>query len=117
MEWYPGLYVGESVNNPDKLIHKLQKHSRFLNAYVIILSRNPSDQLEIHKAGFLSQKYYRDNPPRVIGIAGDYDEAVELVRRIAEEVYAAQGNCRLKEYLLSHWWNEKEKKDNRKCCM
>lgn len=109
MEWYPGLYVGKSVNNPDKLIHKLKKHSRFLEAYVIILSRNPSDQLEIHKAGFLSQKYYRDNPPCVVGIAGDYDEAVELVRQIAEEVYAAWENCQLKEYLLSHW-DEKTQK-------
>lgn len=101
MEWYPRLYIGKSVNNPDKLIHKLQKHSRFLNAFVIILSRNPSDQLEIHKACYLSQKYYREHPPYVIGIAGDYDEAVELVRQIAEEAYALKGNCRLKEYLTS----------------
>lgn len=99
MEWYPRLYVGKSVNNPDKLIHKLKKHSRFLDAFVITLSRNPSDQLEIHKAGYLAQRYYRMHPPYVIGIAGNYEEAVELVRQIAEEAYAAQGNCQLKEYL------------------
>lgn len=99
MELYPRLYIGESVNNPDKLIHKLQKHARFLEAYVITLARNDSDQLEIHKAGYLSQKYYRENPPYVIGIAGNYEEAVGLVEQIAKEAFAAQGDCRLKEYL------------------
>lgn len=99
MELYPRLYIGKTVNNPDKLIKKLQRHAGFLEAYVIILARNCSDQLEIHKAGFLSQKYYRKNPPYVIGIAADYDEAVELVRQIAEETYAAQCDCRIKEYL------------------
>ncbi|MED9902979.1 MAG: hypothetical protein UFG06_02215 [Lachnospiraceae bacterium] len=99
MELYPRLYIGESVKNPDKLIHKLQKHAKFLEAYVIILARNTSDQLEIHKAGYLSQKYYRENPPYVIGIAGNYDEAVCLVQKIAEEAFAIQGDCRLKEYL------------------
>ena len=99
MELYPRLYIGESVNNPDKLIHKLQKHAKLLDAYVITLSKNASDQLEIYKAGYLSQKYYRTNPPYIIGIAADYEEAVGLVQKIAMETYEAQGNLRLKEYL------------------
>lgn len=98
---YPSLYIGKTVNNPDKTISRLKKHSRLLSAYVITLSNNPSDQLEIHSAADLAQKYYRKYPPYVIGIASDYDEAVELVRQIAEESYAAQGDCRLKEYLFS----------------
>lgn len=101
MELYPRLYIGESVNNPDKLIHKLKKHAKFLNAYILVLSKNPHDQLEIHKAGYLAQSYYRKNPPYVIGIAGSYDEAVFLVQKIAEEAYAARGDGRLKEYLIS----------------
>lgn len=101
MEIYTCLYVGKSVNNPDKLLRRLKKHSRLLHAYVITLSGNPSDQLEIHSAGNLAQRYYQKNPPYVVGIASDYEEAVELVRQIAEEAYAAQGNCRLKDYLFS----------------
>lgn len=99
MELYPRLYIGESVNNPDKLIHKIRKHAKFVDAYVITLSKNASDQLEIYKAGYLSQKYYRENPPYIIGLAGNYDEAVSLVTKIAEEAFAAQGNLQLKEYL------------------
>lgn len=99
MELYPRLYVGKDLHNPDKIIHKLKKHAKLLNAYVITLSKNPVDQLEIYKAGYLSQKYYRQNPPYIIGLAGSYEEALGLVRQIAEETFLAQGDCRLKEYL------------------
>lgn len=99
MELYPRLYVGKDLHNPDKIIHKLKKHTKFLNAYVITLSKNPVDQLEIYKAGYLSQKYYRQNPPYIIGLAGSYEEALGLVRQIAEEAFSVQGDCRLKEYL------------------
>lgn len=99
MELYPRLYVGKDLHNPDKVIHKLKKHAKLLNAYVITLSRNPVDQLDIYKAGFLSQKYFRQHPPYVIGLAAGYDEAVDLVRQIAEETFAARGDCELKEYL------------------
>ena len=58
MEWYPRLYVGETVNNPDKLIHKLKKHAKKVDAYVITLSKNPVDQLEIMEAGYLAQYYW-----------------------------------------------------------
>lgn len=99
MEMYPRLYVGETVNNPDKLIHKLKKHAKRVDAYVITLSKNPYDQLEIYEAKYLAQNYYKKNPPYVIGIAGSYEEAVSIIRQIAEETVAAQGNGRIKEYL------------------
>lgn len=102
MEFYPRLYVGKNVKNPNELKAKLKKHAKLSDAYVITLSKNEYDQLEIHKAGYLSQKYYRLNPPYVIGLAADYDEAVEIVQQIAEESYAAQGNCKLKEYLACY---------------
>ncbi len=102
MEFYPRLYVGKSVKNLNKIKAKLKKHSKLLDVYVITLSKNEFDQLEIHKAGYLSQKYYRMNPPYVIGIASDYDEAVDIVQQIAGEAFAAQGNCKLKEYLACY---------------
>lgn len=99
MEVYPRLYVGEMVNNPDKLIHKLKKHAKRVDAYVITLSKNPYDQLEIYEAAYLARKYYKKNPPYVIGIAKNYEEAVGIVKQIAEETVKTQGNCYIKEYL------------------
>ena len=66
---------------------------------MITLSKNPYDQLEIYEAKYLAQNYYKKNPPYVIGIAGSYEEAVSIIRQIAEETVAVQGNGRIKEYL------------------
>ena len=33
MELYPRLYVGSGLRNPDKVIHKLKKHAKLLNAF------------------------------------------------------------------------------------
>lgn len=101
MEWYPRLYIGDKVKNPDKTIKKLNRHAKFLNVYVLTLSNNPSDQLNIFKAGELSQRYYKNNPPYVIGIAADYEEAVALVEKIAVETLNETGDCRIKDYILS----------------
>lgn len=100
MELYPRLYIGKTVKHPKRLLHKLKKRSKVAQFYVIILSKNPSDQLEIYKACFLSQSYYQRNPVYVIGIASDYNEAVDIVRQIAEECYQHSGNCNLKDYLF-----------------
>lgn len=100
MELYPRLYIGKSVNNPDKLLHKLEKPSKFMRFYVIVKSKNPFDQLEIYKACYLSQKYFKNNPIYVIGIASNYEEAVDIIRQIATECYQYSGNCNLKDYLF-----------------
>ncbi len=100
MELYPRLYIGKLVNNPDRVLHKLKKQSKLLNCFVIILAKNKSDQLEIIEAGYLSQKYYKKNPVYVIGIASDYEEAVDIVRQIAEECFQHCGNCNIKDYLF-----------------
>lgn len=101
MEMYPFLYIGQGVKAPEELIHKLQKHARLPAAYVIVLSVNPSDQLEIVSTKELSGNYYRKRSPYVIGIAADYDEAVLLVQQIAEECFSKRGDCRLKEFLTA----------------
>ena len=42
----------------------------------------------------------KENAPYVIGIAGNYEEAVTLVCRIVEEAVAQNGNADLKGYLF-----------------
>ena len=50
----------------------------------------------------LRQPFYKkkENEPFLIGIAGSYEEAVELVCRITEETVAQNGNADLKRYLF-----------------
>ncbi len=102
LTYHPELYLGESIREEklDKIKEKLECKPLLSGVFVIALSRNPSDQLEIYGARQLVQRYYAKHPPYVVGLAGNYDEAVEMVERLALECVEKRGDCVLKEYLL-----------------
>lgn len=98
MRFYKYLYVGDSIKHPAKVKRKLKTGAGQMKIYIIALS--PGDnQLEIYHCAYLQQKYYKRNPPVIIGISGGYDEAVELVQKIALEAIALTGACNIKSYL------------------
>lgn len=99
--YHPGLYLGESINAKklEKIKKKLEKNPLLSGVFLVALSRNPRDQLEVYAARELAWSYYRKNPPFIIGIAGSREEAVGLVEKIVEECLRARGDCALKEYL------------------
>lgn len=99
--YHPQLYLGESINvkKLDKIKKKLEQNPFFSSVFLIAVSRNPNDLLEIYEARQLVQRYYQKNPPYVVGIAGSWTEAAELVKKIVEECLLARGDCALKEYL------------------
>ena len=99
MKFYKKLYVGNTIKDVRKIKRKLLLNVGQLGIYVIALCKG-SDQLEIYHCAFLQQKYYRKNPPYIVGIANGYDEAVEIVRQIAIEAYECNRNCDLKKYIL-----------------
>lgn len=101
LTYHPRLYLGESikVEKLDKIKKRLEKKPLLSRVFLLSLSRNTFDQLEIYEARQLSQSYYRRNPPFIVGIAGDWEEAVSLVEKIAKECLQARGDCALKEYL------------------
>lgn len=98
----PKLYLGDSINEKklDKIMKKVKNKPLFSGVYLIAISRNASDQLDIFDAKQLVQSYYKKNSPYVVGIAGNHEEAVELVERIVRECLESRGDCALKEYLL-----------------
>lgn len=102
LSYHPGLYLGEGINQTklDKIKKRLEKKPILAGVYLITLSPNPSDQLEIYDARQLVQSYYQTNPPYIIGIAQDYEDALKLLERLAKECLLARGDCSLKEYLL-----------------
>ena len=101
MKFYKNLYIGESIKKPNKIKRRLKNHAKQLKIFVIILSKG-TDQLEICHSILLGQPFYKkkENRPCVVGIAGSYDEAVELVCRIAAESVERNGNADLKNYLF-----------------
>lgn len=102
LEYHHRLYLGKSISDVklDKIKKRLKKQPLLSNVYLLTISRNPTDQLEILASKQLVQKYYEKYPVYVVGITSDYDEAVAVVEQIVQECLQTRGDCALKEYLL-----------------
>ena len=99
MKFYKNLYVGDTIRNPGRTRRKLKRYAKLQNVYVIAYMAE-SGRLEIYHNLMLQQRYYRLNPPYVIGIAGSYDEAAQIICRIAEEALHKTGKADLIGYLF-----------------
>ena len=100
MKFYENLYIGDSIEKPDKIKRKLKKYAKLNNVYVIAYTEQ-NRQLEIYHSLMLQQFYYKENPPYIIGIAGSQDEANRIICRIAEESVCRTGQADLVAYLFS----------------
>lgn len=100
MKWYKDLYVGESISHKvDKIKWKINHNAGTLSIYIIALASNPQNMLDIIPTRELLQKAYPKKEMRIIGLAGSYNEAIELVRKIVEETYNVTGNANVRYYL------------------
>lgn len=102
IRYHHRLYLSNDISESklDRIKKKLQNKPLLCAVYLISISRNPADQLEIFAAKQLVQNYYNRYPVYVIGIASDYESAVSLIETIVQECLQARGDCALKEYLL-----------------
>lgn len=98
MQFKKNLYIGQNIHNPSKLQKKILNRSFFVNAYIITLALN-ADQLEIFEARILRQKYYHESPRTIVGVAADYQEALDLILKITQDAVKHGYEGRLKEYL------------------
>lgn len=101
MKFYKNLYIGDTIKNPDRVKRKIKHHARQLQVFVIMLALGDG-QLEICHSMLLRQPFYKkkENEPYIIGIAGNYEEAVEIVCKITREAVAQNENADLKQYLF-----------------
>ncbi len=104
MKWYKKLYLGDNAKEAKyKIFGKIRQNRFTFNTYLIILSSNAHNLLEIISANELKQSFYKDktvqNHIYVVGLAVGYDEALEVVERIIKEVYQATGGFDLQSYL------------------
>jgi len=100
--YHSKLYLSEGITGKklDKIKKKLEKKPLLSGVFLIAVSENPSDQLNIFSARQLVQPYYEKNPPLIVGISESYDEALGMVELMVQECLRERGNCALKEYLL-----------------
>lgn len=66
--------------------------------YFITLASNEENLFDIFHAAHLKQPAFARQKLYVVGIAAGYEEALELVQRMAEDIYRATGGFRVREY-------------------
>ena len=102
LNWYKNLYIGDNAKKkPKKLIHKINQGAGVIDVYVITLAVNPENSL--------MQSALRRNCPTIIGLAKGYEEALEIIEQIVNEVYQETGTAEIRT-----WLEARIEKDGRK---
>ena len=96
------LYLGEGIkiDKLDKLKKYIIETPIFTKVFLITISTNPTDQLDIIESKYLTYPYYNNHALHVVGLAASNKEAVELIQIIAQDCLDKQGNVDLKSFLL-----------------
>lgn len=101
MKYYRYLYFPKGLEKKkDKILRRLEKGKFQPFVYLLLLPLNSSNQLEILNSAYLLQPDYPKAEQLVVGIAGSYDDALELVVTIAQEVYTETGGADIRNYIL-----------------
>ena len=96
------LYLSEEVKDKEKkIIRAIKRRKLQLNVTVIALPANPNNVLDLYDSKELLQPYYKNAEIEVIGLAGDMDDAKQLVCRIVEEIVQNTGTDYIKEYFAA----------------
>lgn len=66
--------------------------------YLVTLSENPGNLLEIVPSYMLIQKSYYARCPEIVGMAKGKDEAIDLAVDIVKNIYGETGAFQVKEY-------------------
>lgn len=107
MEWDKNLYVGSSISHKKNRIKwKIIHNAGQLDIYVIALASNPKNLLDVVPAWELMQKHYPKKGKYIVGLAGSYDEALEIVTEIVTEVYRDTG-----QFQVSRYFKKRAKED------
>lgn len=110
MIWYDDLFVGKSISPHRKwrIIRKVKRRSIPGVGYLLTLSANPDNLIDIISVQVVRQRYYPRKDLIVIGLAGDHEEAMMLAGEIISGIYAVQGNFKLREFFRKNWNHSRE---------
>ena len=99
LKWQKNFLTGETVKKPKKIKKKLDAGKFVYDIYLLTLSDNPDNLMDIIPAAMLLQKSFYGICPKIIGMANGKDEALEMVRSLIEEIYTETGTFQVAEYL------------------
>lgn len=101
MEYYRYLYLSERLEKKkDRIMDRLERNRFQPGIHLILLPANEKNQLEILNAAWLLQPDYPKEGLFVVGIADSFENALEYVEKISQEVYDNTGNMNIRSYIL-----------------
>ena len=100
MRYYKHLYLAKGIRKKEQVIRKLEENKLQMNIHIITLPRTGEDQLEIYPSMVLLQPEFPHDDFFVVGIAKGYEDAVEMVEEIAQEVYNKTKGADIRSYIL-----------------
>lgn len=109
MIYYYDLYVSESLQRKKKqIIKKLENNQFQLNRYVIVLSEKEDEYLEIYNSAVLTQEAYHTKDMFAVGITDCYEEALDFITRITQQVYEETKGADIRAYIRSRQYQFEE---------
>ncbi len=104
MEFFRDIYLGESVSlKVEQILKKLNNGKTVPNLFLITMSENPDNMLEIVPQWEVMQKGYPNTDIKVVGLANGKKEAIALVQFIIEQVLQETGSANARDYLRQRW--------------
>lgn len=98
--WYKNIFVGEKAQKKKRTIMwKLQHGAGMLRVFVLMMPSNPDNSLDIINAAYLKQPVYKNRELKIVGIAVTYEEALQVLEKIVQEVYSQTGSVNIRTYL------------------
>lgn len=100
MRYYKHLYLAKGIKKKEKIIRKLEENRLQMNIHIITLAQNEKNQLEIYHSMTLLQPGFPHDNFFVVGITKGYEDAVEMVEEITQEVYNKTKGADIRSYIL-----------------
>ena len=104
MQFMGSLYVGEKIAYAQyKIVEKVHKGKVVPKLYLIVLSSNSDNMLDIIPQKEVQQKYYPKDGLRIVGIAEGKKEALGLVQQMILESLRETGSADVRGFLKAKW--------------
>ena len=104
MRFFQDLYLGEKISPKiDQTMKKLNKDIVVPELYLITMTNNPDNMLEIVPQWENLQKGYPNTDIKVVGLAQGKKEAFVVVQSIVEASLKATGSADVRGYLNQRW--------------
>ena len=99
MRWLHKLYLAGDLADREEEIRNSFEEKQFGSYYVLLIPSGSVNLLDIRKSRDLALLIRRGENPRIVGIAGDRQEAYLLVQKITEDCLMQRKDVKLREFL------------------